>query len=101
MPLINGLAGEYFKNMTLSGTPVLVRNDDLLNFNWRQASPDASLPVDGFSSRWTGLIKPSYSETYQFFTTSDDGIRVYVNGTAVIDSWTKQRSIISHGCTRS
>ncbi|WP_415841156.1 PA14 domain-containing protein, partial [Paenibacillus typhae] len=89
-PAVNGLKGEYFKNMTLSGTPVLVRNDAQINYSWRQAAPDPVLPVDGFSIRWTGQIKPAYSETYQFFTNSDDGIRVWVNGTAVIDSWMKQ-----------
>ncbi|WP_342481172.1 PA14 domain-containing protein [Paenibacillus sp. FSL L8-0340] len=89
-PVVSGLKGEYFKNMTLSGTPALVRNDALLNFNWRQGSPDPSIGIDSFSVRWTGQIKPTYSETYQFFTTSDDGIRVYINGKAVIDSWMKQ-----------
>ncbi|MEJ9163176.1 glycosyl hydrolase, partial [Paenibacillus graminis] len=89
-PALNGLQGEYFKNMTLSGTPVLVRNDAVVNFNWRQAAPDSSLGVDSFSIRWTGLIKPSYSETYTISTTSDDGIRVWIDGTAVISSWTKQ-----------
>ncbi|WP_039786165.1 PA14 domain-containing protein, partial [Paenibacillus riograndensis] len=76
IPTVNGLQGEYFKNMTLSGTPVLVRNDAVVNFNWRQAAPVSSLGVDSFSIRWTGLIKPSYSETYTISTTSDDGIRV-------------------------
>nr|WP_233181967.1 PA14 domain-containing protein [Paenibacillus sonchi] len=90
LPTVNGLQGEYFKNMTLSGTPVLVRNDAVVNFNWRQAAPVSSLGVDSFSIRWTGLIKPSYSETYTISTTSDDGIRVWIDGTAVIDSWTKQ-----------
>ncbi|WP_228745289.1 PA14 domain-containing protein [Paenibacillus sp. S150] len=90
LPVVNGLRGEYFNNMTLSGTPALVRNDALLNFNWRQTSPDSLIKVDGFSARWTGQIKPSYSETYQIATTSDDGIRVWIDGTAVIDSWTKQ-----------
>ncbi|WP_019913291.1 PA14 domain-containing protein [Paenibacillus sp. HW567] len=89
-PILNGLQGEYFRNMTLSGTPALVRNDAAINFNWRQAAPDPALGVDAFSIRWTGKIKPSYSETYQFYTTSDDGIRVYIDGTAVIDSWMKQ-----------
>ncbi|WP_238652717.1 PA14 domain-containing protein [Paenibacillus piscarius] len=86
----NGLLGEYFKNMTLSGTPVMVRNDDVISFNWRQGTPNAALGTDYFSIRWTGQIKPAYSETYQFYTTSDDGIRLWVNGTAVIDSWVKQ-----------
>ncbi|WP_379144092.1 PA14 domain-containing protein [Paenibacillus sp. sgz500992] len=92
-PVVSGLKGEYFKNMTLSGTPALVRNDALLNFNWRQGSPDPSIGIDSFSVRWTGQIKPTYSETYQFFTTSDDGIRVYINGKAVIDSWMKQSGV--------
>ncbi|WP_063822120.1 glycosyl hydrolase, partial [Paenibacillus sonchi] len=90
LPGLNGLQGEYFKNMTLSGTPVLVRNDAAVNFNWRLSAPVSSLGVDYFSVRWTGLIKPSYSETYTISTTSDDGIRVWIDGTAVIDSWTKQ-----------
>ncbi|MEK4518286.1 PA14 domain-containing protein [Paenibacillus sp. FSL H8-0122] len=89
-PAQNGLLGEYFKNMTLSGTPVMVRNDEVISFNWRQSTPNTTLGVDYFSIRWTGQIKPAYSETYQFYTTSDDGIRLWVNGTAVIDSWVKQ-----------
>ncbi|MRN51556.1 hypothetical protein GJB61_00850 [Paenibacillus sp. LC-T2] len=76
--------------MQLSGNPVIVRNDAALDFNWRLLSPDATLGVDFFSVRWSGKIKPLYSETYQIFTTSDDGIRVWINGSLVIDSWTKQ-----------
>nr|WP_229521446.1 PA14 domain-containing protein [Paenibacillus monticola] len=89
-PATNGLQGEYFGNMQLSGNPVIVRNDAALDFNWRLLSPDATLGVDFFSVRWSGKIKPLYSETYQIFTTSDDGIRVWINGSLVIDSWTKQ-----------
>ncbi|WP_246553306.1 PA14 domain-containing protein [Paenibacillus tritici] len=96
-PLQNGLTGEYFKNMTLSGTPVMVRGDNVVSFNWRQGTPAAALGTDAFSIRWTGQIKPAYSETYQFYTTSDDGIRLYVNGTAVIDSWVKQSGTVRTG----
>ncbi|MCL6601676.1 MAG: hypothetical protein K6T94_02290 [Paenibacillus sp.] len=76
--------------MQLSGTPVIVRNDTALDFNWRLLSPDAALGVDFFSVRWTGKIKPLYSETYQIYTNSDDGIRVWIDGVSVIDSWIKQ-----------
>ncbi|NQX47437.1 hypothetical protein HQN87_19060 [Paenibacillus tritici] len=76
--------------MTLSGDPAVVRTDAVLDFNWRQGSPDAAIGIDFFSVRWSGKIKPLYTETYQIYTTSDDGIRVRVNGELVIDSWVKQ-----------
>lgn len=68
----------------------MVRTDAVLDFNWRQGTPDAAIGVDSFSARWSGKIKPLYTETYQIFTTSDDGIRVRINGELVIDSWVKQ-----------
>lgn len=76
--------------MLLSGTPALVRTDAILDFNWRQGTPDAAIGIDFFSVRWSGKIKPLYSETYTIYTTSDDGIRVWVNDSLVIDSWMKQ-----------
>ena len=41
-----------------------------------------------FSARWAGQIEAVYSETYSFVTTSDDGVRVWVDGVEVIDDWT-------------
>lgn len=86
----NGLRGEYFNNMQLSGSPAIVRNDAVLDMNWRQSAPDTAIGVDFFSVRWSGKIKPLYSETYQIYTNSDDGIRVWIDGKSVIDSWVKQ-----------
>ncbi|MDQ0476861.1 PA14 domain-containing protein [Chryseobacterium sp. MDT2-18] len=84
----NGLKGEYFNNMTLSGSPTLTRTDAAVNFDWGNGSPDASIPVDRFSVRWSGLVQPLYSETYTFSTESDDGIRLWVNGVQIINNWT-------------
>lgn len=84
----NGLKAEYFNNMTLSGSPVLTRTDATVNFDWANASPDASINNDYFSARWSGLVQPLYSETYTFKTTSDDGVRLWVNGVKIIDNWT-------------
>ncbi|ADM68984.2 glycosyl hydrolase [Paenibacillus polymyxa] len=87
---VNGLRGEYFNNMNLSGSPALIRTDSKLDYNWRANAADPKVNADQFSVRWTGKIKPQYSETYTFTTISDDGIRVWVNGKLVIDSWFKQ-----------
>lgn len=87
---VSGLQAEYFNNIQLSGAPALVRTDAVLDFNWRQGTPDAAIGIDFFSVRWSGKIKPLYSENYNIYTTSDDGIRVWVDGNLIIDSWVKQ-----------
>ena len=45
-------------------------------------------PEDAFSIRWEGLVEPRYSETYDFCTFSDDGVRLWVDGQQLIDNWT-------------
>lgn len=87
--LISGLSGEYYANQTLSGSP-LVRTDSKIDFSWKSASPAASIPSDHFSVRWSGEVKPQYSELYTFSTITDDGVRVWVDGKLLIDSWVNQ-----------
>lgn len=89
-----GFVGEYFNNMTLSGSPVLTRTDANIRFIWDAGGPAPSLPVDQFSVRWTGWVVPEYSETYTFWTIADDGVRLKVfdgvTEATVIDSWKDQ-----------
>lgn len=81
--------GEYFDNITLSGTPRLVRNDASIDFNWGTGSPDPSLPADNFSVRWTRTLGFN-AGTYRFFTSTDDGVRVWVDDRLVVNSWIDQ-----------
>jgi beta-glucosidase len=83
----HGLRGEYFSNMTLSGPPVLVRTDKQVYFEWAMGSPDSSIPVDHFSVRWTGKIIPPVSGVYKLGASTDDGLRLYLDGKLLIDSW--------------
>ncbi|WP_310829685.1 glycosyl hydrolase [Paenibacillus pedocola] len=85
-----GVKGEYFNNITLSGAPVLVRTDPAVNFVWRQSSPDPVVASDNFSVRWSSWLKADFSESYTIYSSSDDGIRVWIDGGLVIDSWIKQ-----------
>lgn len=87
---LSGLRGEYYNNASLSGTPALVRTDANINFIWKQGAPDPAVPANLFSVRWSGRLKAGYSEGYTIYTSSDDGIRVWVDGVLVIDSWMKQ-----------
>jgi chitodextrinase len=80
---------QYFGNMTLSGAPVLQRCEAAINHDWGSGSPGASVPPDRFSTRWTR--EASFTAgTYQFTATADDGIRIWVDGTSLIDSWKDQ-----------
>ncbi|MFB0904369.1 MAG: PA14 domain-containing protein, partial [Nonlabens sp.] len=83
-----GLKGEYFNNRDLFGSPALTRTDATVAFDWGNGSPGAPITNDNFSVRWTGQIQPLYSENYTFTTRSDDGIRLWINGTQIINNWT-------------
>ncbi|HXI54939.1 MAG TPA: PA14 domain-containing protein, partial [Polyangia bacterium] len=83
-----GIKGQYFKNRTWSGTPSNIRVDPNVDFSFGNGSPfptDSTWPVDSFTVRWSGMLTPRFTGQYFIHTLSDDGIAVYINGTAVID----------------
>ncbi len=80
--------GEYYPNDQWAGLPVLVRNDDRLDFDWGQGSPDPLIPPDRFSVRWTRSIDLD-AGTYRFDLTVDDGVRFWVDGRLVLDKLVK------------
>ena len=82
-----GLQGDYYDNMDFTVLRV-TRTDPTVNFDWGTGSPDPSIGVDTFSVRWTGQIETPFSQTYTFYTVSDDGVRLWVNGQLIIDNWT-------------
>ena len=85
-----GLQGEYFGNQELKGEPVVKRVDANVDFDWGGGSPDAKVPSDHFSARWTGTLIPPVSGDYKIGTRSDDGARLWLNGKLVIDDWRDQ-----------
>ncbi len=80
----NGLNGTYFNNMDFTA-PVFTRRDPTINFNWGTGSPGAGIDPDTFSVRWSGQIQAPTTGRYTFYTTSDDGMRLTVNGQRIID----------------
>ncbi|MDT4905172.1 MAG: beta-glucosidase [Pseudonocardiales bacterium] len=86
----HGLQGQYFTNTTLSGTPAATQTDPQVNYHWNGASPAPGVPGTNFSTKWTGTLTPPTTGTYTFGLTSDDGSRLFINGTQVIDNWRDQ-----------
>ncbi len=88
-----GLVGQYwFSEGGFGGYSerLAVRIDETIDFNWGDGSPDPRVPADDFSVRWTGTLTPSATGTYQFITTTDDGVRLWVDGVLLIDQWVRQ-----------
>ena len=81
-----GLTGKYYNNKTLSGTPVLQRTE-AVNFGWGTNAPGPGVNKDNFSVRWSGKIQAPATGSYRLRTVSNDGVRLWVNGVQVINSW--------------
>jgi len=80
-----GLTAEYFQGQDWK-TPVATRVDAGVNFDWK-AAPVAGLGQENFSVRWTGFVQAEAGGDYTFVTTSDDGVRLWVDGKPVVDDW--------------
>ncbi len=85
-PSYTGWKGEYWAGREMSSSPVLVRNDDDIGFDWKDGSPGAGLPNDDFSARWTRTVTFEAGE-YEFHLVMDDGARLWVDGELAIDGW--------------
>ena len=95
-----GLLAQYF-NDAGSGTYfialALTRTDPTVDFDWADASPDPVVQADNFSVRWSGQVKPPITGSYTFTTSSDDGVRLYVNGQLLVDNWTDHGVVQNSG----
>jgi VCBS repeat-containing protein len=85
-PEITDWRGEYFDNRDLDDDPVLVRNDEVIDFNWRSGSPAEQIPVDNFSARWTREVEFE-AGIYNFRVRMNDGARLWVDDQLAIDGW--------------
>jgi uncharacterized protein YkwD len=88
-PATGAYTACYYNNLTLSGTPSLVRTDSQINFDWGTGSPAPSVTAGNFSVRWQGYFQFQQG-AYSFTTTGSDGVRLYVDGNLVLDRWRDQ-----------
>lgn len=77
---------QYYNNASLEGNPVTVVKEPGIDYNWGYGSPLNGVSADNFSVRWTGESQFDAGD-YTFSATSDDGIRVWLDGNLIIDEW--------------
>ncbi len=87
---VHGLKGEYFDNIKLEGTPLFKRTDASVDFVWgfRGVTPKLT---QNYSARWTGVLVPPKTDDYILGFTGQDGYRVWLDDTPLVDDWTAHR----------
>jgi hypothetical protein len=68
----------------------VTRTDQRVVFQWSTGSPDPAIGADTFSVRWTGDVVPTTTETFTFYSKTDDGARLWVNNVLLVDKWVNQ-----------
>jgi hypothetical protein len=92
-----GVKAQYYRGMNFN-TLVLTRTDPQINFDWGDpGGPDPAVGDDAFSARWTGEVEAAFTETYTFYTRSDDGVRLWVDGQLLVDNWTDHSATENSG----
>lgn len=85
-----GFLATYFNTVDLDAggaAPVLTRVENI-DFAWGAASPAPGIVnADGFSVRWVATMTAPTTGAYRFQTVSDDGVRLYINGTEYVNRW--------------
>jgi hypothetical protein len=80
-----GLLGDYFRGTNFD-QKLGTRVDSGVGLEFALAA-GSGVPSDFFSIRWTGYLVPPKPGRYRLVVQSDDGVRVYVDGKAVINAW--------------
>ena len=94
----HGLIAEYYETKNLSGD-VYRRIEDSIDFDWGKKGPtiypikSGTLPfmqsvTNRFSIRWHGRFKAPVTGAYTFTVSSDDGVRLWINDSLLINRWT-------------
>lgn len=85
--VVKGLTGTYFPSTNLTGKGVS-RIDPYIQFYWAPAAPISGIPATNFSARWSGALIVPTTGAYTFYIEADDGMRLFIDETLVIDKWT-------------
>jgi len=86
-----GVQAQYFRGIELAGTPLLTRTEPAIDHSWGSGEVAGGL-TDQVSARWTADFQAPFTETYQLITTTDDGVRLWLDGRRIIDHWTNHGS---------
>ena len=77
---------EDFPTLPADRKPNLRRIDARVDYESGEGGFGGAPMTDAFYVRWTGVLRVAAAGKYVFYTESDDGSRLSVNGTVVVDN---------------
>jgi len=82
-----GLLGRYYRGNNFQQL-LFTRPDRNIDFDWPAAPPDPRFGrTEEYTVRWLGNLVPQVTDTYTLMASSDDGVRVYLDGRLLISNW--------------
>jgi hypothetical protein len=88
----DGVKAQYFMGITADGQPALTQVELGIDHSWGEGEVAAKMS-DNVSARWTGILEAPFTETYKLITTTDDGVRLWLDGRRIINNWTDHGSM--------
>ncbi len=92
----DGLDAFYYNNINFD-TLVTSRIDTIVNFEWMGTPPIVGVNPANFSVRWSGKVQPRYDGTYTFYTSTEEGVRLWVDNSLIINNWTPHNYYVNSG----
>lgn len=87
-----GIKAEYFSNEKLEGNPVVTQIENSIDHFWSEGvAPFPSMSATNYSARYTTYITAEKDETMNFEMEANDGFKVLVNDSLIVDVWEKNR----------
>lgn len=85
---LNAWRADYYTTRELQGY-LTSRLETRIDYVYEHGSPDPAITGDNFSVRWSGdwYFAPG---TYRFTATTNDGMRIWIDGVNVLDKWLTQ-----------
>ncbi len=77
---------EYFNNPDVANSPIVVRNDPSIDFDWGLGAPVSGLPQDNYSVRWGRRVQFDKGD-YLFSVEVEGGVRLWLDDRLLIDDW--------------
>ena len=87
-----GLTARYYNSREPVGEPVVVRNDARIDFNWIFGKPDPRVSSGAFSAVWTGSVCMDESFDGCIGFSTQDSMRLFVDGALILDGWGEYKS---------
>jgi len=87
-----GVKAEYFNNEKLEGQPVLIKIEKEINHHWPEGEePYSGIKSTHYSARYTTHITADKDEVMNFESEANDGYRITVNDSVMVDVWERNR----------